>query len=144
MAKKKENQKKETIKNKEKVKIRFKKKTIPRVESGIFYIQSSFNNTIISLTDESGNILKQSSAGSSGFKGTKKSTPFAATTAMQNLLAKIGQIELKRGRILVSGVGAGRDAAIRALNNSGIEITAIRDITPVPHNGCRARKARRV
>lgn len=121
-----------------------KKKEVVRIENGLIYVQSTFNNTIVTATDNDGNVLNWSSAGIAGFKGTKKSTPFAATMAMNNLLEKIKPIGLRKIKVLVSGVGSGRDAAIRALNSANLEIAGIQDITPIPHNGCRAKKARRV
>lgn len=121
-----------------------KRRRIRKLEKGIIHIQSSFNNTILSLTDERGDVIAWTSAGSSGFAGSKKSTPYAASTATYRLLDSLRDLGLKQLRIEARGVGPGREAAIRALANAGIEITRIRDVTPIPHNGPRAKKARRV
>lgn len=109
-----------------------------------FCVQSTYNNTIITVTDRKGSILAWSSAGASGFSGPKKSTPFAASRVVEILLEKIKNLRIKEVDVLVKGVGMGRDAAIRALVNHGLEINYIKDITPVPHNGCRPRRPRRV
>nr|YP_009399980.1 ribosomal protein S11 [Tolypiocladia glomerulata]ARW69799.1 ribosomal protein S11 [Tolypiocladia glomerulata] len=112
--------------------------------NGITHIKSTFNNTIITITDLQGETITWSSAGSSGFKGAKKSTPFAAQSAAEQV-AKIAMDHgMKHTEILVNGPGAGRETAIRAIQAAGIEITLIKDITPVPHNGCRPPKKRRV
>ena len=124
--------------------VKKKKKVIRQVQKGIVYIQSSFNNSIVTITDEQGNVLSWSSAGSSGFAGTKKSTPFAAQTATRNALEKAKPYEITQVAVKVSGVGSGREAAVRALAGQGIQITFIKDITPMPHNGCRPKKIRRV
>lgn len=124
--------------------IKKKKKIIHRVQKAIVYIQSSFNNTIITITDENGNVLSWATAGSSGFKGTKKTTPFAAQIAVRKALEKAQNYEISEAQVKVSGVGSGREAAARALGGQGIKITQIRDITPIPHNGTRAKKARRI
>lgn len=108
------------------------------------YIQSSFNNTIISITDEKGNTLCWASAGGSGFKGTKKGTPFAAQMTAGNVAKKAVDAGVKQVVVLVNGPGPGRETAIRGLQGAGLVITSIRDITPVPHDGCRPPKARRV
>lgn len=108
------------------------------------YINSTFNNTIITLTDESGNAFVWSSAGSCGFKGTKKGTPFAAQIAASNVAKKAVLIGVKQAVVLVKGPGPGREVAIRSLQAGGLAVTAIRDITPIPHNGCRPSKQRRV
>lgn len=121
-----------------------KKKVISEVEKGKVFIQASFNNTIISISDQSGNVLGWSTAGSSGFKGTKKSTPFAAQTAMKKVLDNVMPYNLRSVEVLVSGVGSGRDAAFRALVASNIDIISIKDITPIAHNGIRPKKPRRV
>lgn len=123
---------------------RSKKKIIQPVPKGRIYIQSSFNNTLISITDQSGNVLSWATAGSSGFKGTKKATPFAAQNAIKKALEAASPYELKSVQIFVSGVGSGRDAAFRALSSTDLEIISIKDITPLPHNGVRAKKPRRV
>src|SRR6266446_4827886 len=121
-----------------------KKKTTKNVQTGIVYIQSTFNNTIITITDVSGNVLSWSSAGARGFKGSRKSTPFAAQVAAGDAAAKAMEHGLKNVTVLVKGPGAGRESALRALAAAGLKVTLIRDITPVPHNGCRPPKRRRV
>ncbi len=114
------------------------------VHSGCVYVQSSFNNTMITVTDENGGVIAWSSAGSIGFKGTKKSTPYAAQLAATAAIEKAKSRGLSKARIYVSGVGSGRDSAVRALTNANIEMTTIKDITPLAHNGCRPKKSRRV
>lgn len=121
-----------------------KKKAIKESPKAIITISSSFNNTIITVADEAGNNLGWSSAGSNAFKGTKKSTPYAAQVTMKTVLDKVAAYNIREARVRVSGVGAGRESAVRALGASGIKVTQIKDITPVPHNGCRAKKTRRV
>jgi len=120
------------------------KKKIGRLEHAKVYIQSSYNNTLITITDLQGNVVAWSSAGSVGFKGPKKATPFAASRVVETLVEKMSSYGLKEISVFVRGVGSGRDAAIRALVNHGLEIISIKDVTPVPHNGCRSRKPRRV
>lgn len=114
------------------------------VTSGIACIQATFNNTIVTITDGAGNVVTWASAGSVGFKGSRKSTPFAAQMAAENAAQKAMAQGVKEVKVYVKGPGAGREAAIRSLQAAGLEITAIRDVTPIPHNGCRARKRRRV
>lgn len=121
-----------------------KKKLIQDIPKGKIFIQASFNNTIISITDQSGAVLGWATSGSAGFKGTKKSTPFAAQTAMKNVLDKVSVYNIKSVDIFVSGVGSGRDAAFRALSASTIDINSIKDVTPIAHNGIRPKKPRRV
>ncbi len=121
-----------------------KKKKRASVVSGVAHIQSTFNNTIVSISDRSGNIITWGSAGAAGFKGTKKSTPFAASIAAKNAAEKAKNYGLKEVDIFVQGIGSGRESAIRALHAEGIDILSIKDITPVAHNGCRAKKARRM
>ncbi len=121
-----------------------KKKTKKNVQTGIVFIQSTFNNTIITITDVSGNVLSWSSAGARGFKGSRKSTPFAAQVAAGDAAAKAMEHGLKNVSVLVKGPGAGRESALRALAAAGLKVTLIRDITPIPHNGCRPPKRRRV
>lgn len=121
-----------------------KKKSIRKVHKAIVYIQSSFNNSIITITDDQGNTLSWASAGSSGFKGTKKTTPFAAQIAVRQALEKARPYEIDEAQVKISGVGSGREAAVRALGGQGIKITQIKDITPIPHNGTRPKKVRRV
>nr|YP_009393578.1 ribosomal protein S11 [Bostrychia simpliciuscula]ARW62140.1 ribosomal protein S11 [Bostrychia simpliciuscula] len=114
------------------------------VINGITHIQSTFNNTIITITDLQGETITWSSAGASGFKGAKKSTPFAAQTAAEKVAKYAIDYGMKHTEVMVKGPGAGRETAIRALQATGIKITLIKDITPVPHNGCRPPKKRRV
>lgn len=121
-----------------------KKKIARQIEKGKIYIQSTFNNTIISLSDNSGNILGWATAGSAGFKGARKSTPFAAQTTMKNVLEKAQAQGIREVEILISGVGAGRDSAVRAIQGSNINVSSLKDVTPLPHNGCRPKKPRRV
>jgi small subunit ribosomal protein S11 len=121
-----------------------KKKNKKNVQTGIVFIQSTFNNTIITITDVSGNVLSWSSAGARGFKGSRKSTPFAAQVAAGDAAAKAMEHGLKNVTVLVKGPGAGRESALRALAAAGLKVSLIRDITPIPHNGCRPPKRRRV
>ncbi len=115
-----------------------------KAERGRVYISSSFNNTIVNVTDEEGNTLKWSSAGASGFKGTRKSTPFAATTAVDKVIkSTVENNGLKEVEIFVKGPGPGRDAALRAIRAAGVKIALIADVTPIPHNGPRPKKKRR-
>ena len=111
---------------------------------GIACIQATFNNTIVTITDGAGNVVTWASAGSAGFKGSRKSTPFAAQMAAENAAGKAISQGMKEVKVFVKGPGAGREAAIRSLQAAGLEITAIKDVTPIPHNGCRPRKRRRV
>ncbi|HBC45517.1 MAG TPA: 30S ribosomal protein S11 [candidate division Zixibacteria bacterium] len=121
------------------------KKKGQKVESvGVAHIKSTFNNTIISICDTRGNVISWSTSGKSGFKGSKKSTPFAAQMAAQSAAREAIEQGLKQIEVWVKGPGAGREAAIRSLQAAGLEITAIRDVTPIPHNGCRPPKRRRV
>lgn len=115
-----------------------------KITEGKIYIFSSYNNTILSLTDFQGNVLAWASAGSIGFKGTKKSTPFAASKVAELLIQKARKIGVTQVKVLVRGIGSGRASALRSLAAQGMDITAIEDITPIPHNGCRPPKARRV
>lgn len=121
-----------------------KRKPVRQVSSGKVFIQATFNNTIISITDESGNVLAWGSSGASGFKGSRKSTPFAAATAVETVTNKAKEAGLQKVAVFVKGPGVGRDAAIRAFKSANIEVTSITDTTPVPHNGCRPRNRRRV
>ncbi|MBL8914734.1 MAG: 30S ribosomal protein S11 [Archangium sp.] len=121
-----------------------KKKSKKNVLNGIVHIQSTFNNTLITFTDVSGNVLSWSSAGSRGFKGSRKSTPFAAQVAAGDAAAKAMEHGLKNVQVLVKGPGAGRESALRAIASAGLKISLIRDVTPIPHNGCRQAKRRRV
>lgn len=114
------------------------------VPNGVAHIQSTFNNTIVTISDQNGEVVSWASAGSSGFKGAKKGTPFAAQTASESAARRAMDQGMRQIEVLVSGPGSGRETAIRALQGSGIEITLIRDVTPIPHNGCRPPKRRRV
>ena len=114
-----------------------------KIKQGRVYIYSTYNNTILSLTDSQGNVLAWVSAGSLGFKGTKKSTPFAASKVAELLVSKASKIGVDKVKIFVRGVGSGRSSALRSLAAKGLDITAIEDITPIPHNGCRPPKPRR-
>ena len=121
-----------------------KKKVKKNIAEGVVHIQATFNNTIITISDRDGNAISGSSSGSKGFKGSRKGTPFAAQIAAQDAAAKAREHGLQRAEIRVKGPGAGRESAIRALQTMGISVTAIRDVTPIPHNGCRPPKKRRV
>ncbi|MEK7620515.1 MAG: 30S ribosomal protein S11 [Patescibacteria group bacterium] len=123
---------------------RSKKKIIRQVSQGCAYIQATFNNTIVTLTDLNGNALGWSSAGNCGFKGPKKSTPYAASIVVKTAADRVKETGLKEVSVFVSGVGTGRDSAIRALNANGFQVLSIKDLTPLPHNGCRQPKPRRV
>jgi small subunit ribosomal protein S11 len=114
------------------------------VKNGVVHIQSTFNNTIVTITNINGDTISWASAGSSGFKGARKSTPFAAQTAAEKAAIEAATIGIKSVDILVKGQGSGRETAIRAIEGAGLEITSIQDITSVPHNGCRPPKRRRV
>jgi small subunit ribosomal protein S11 len=120
------------------------KKSKRNVPNGVAHIQSTFNNTIVTLSDSRGEVISWASAGSSGFKGAKKGTPFAAQTAADNAARRAIEQGMRQVEVMVSGPGAGRETAIRALQGAGLEITLIRDVTPIPHNGCRPPKRRRV
>lgn len=121
-----------------------KKKVKKHIQSGIAHIQATFNNTIITITDVAGNVVSWASAGTKGFKGSRKSTPFAAQLAAQDAAKKAQDHGMRQLGVHVKGPGAGREAAIRALQASGLKITLIKDVTPIPHNGCRPPKRRRV
>jgi small subunit ribosomal protein S11 len=121
-----------------------KKKSKKNVLNGIVHVQATFNNTLITITDAGGNVLSWSSAGARGFKGSRKSTPFAAQVAAGDAAAKAMEHGLKNVTIRVSGPGAGRESALRAIASSGLKVSEIRDVTPIPHNGCRPPKRRRV
>jgi len=114
------------------------------IEVGIGHIYSTFNNTIITITDNSGNVLSWASAGTAGYKGSRKSTPFAAQLAAEQAAKKAKEYGMKKVSVLVKGPGAGRDSAIRSLQSSGLTVSLIKDVTPIPHNGCRPSKRRRV
>ena len=121
-----------------------KKKVKKNVQSGIAHIQSTFNNTIVTITDVTGNVVAWSSAGVRGFKGSRKSTPFAAQLAAEDAAKKAMDHGMRSISVFVNGPGAGRESALRALQQAGFKITLIRDVTPIPHNGCRPPKRRRV
>lgn len=121
-----------------------KKKVRKNIQSGLAHIQSTFNNTIISISDLEGNVISWSSSGSKGFKGSRKSTPFAAQLAAEDAGRKAVEHGMNTIKVFVKGPGAGREAALRALAQVGLRVTLIRDVTPVPHNGCRPPKRRRV
>ncbi|MCP2619912.1 30S ribosomal protein S11 [Candidatus Aminicenantes bacterium AC-334-K16] len=121
-----------------------KKKVKKDIGFGVAYVQSTFNNTIITITDQEGNTVCWASAGTAGFKGARKGTPFAAQLAAKEVAEKAKEYGVRYVDVKVKGPGAGRESAIRALQAHGLEIKSIRDITPIPHNGCRPRKRRRV
>lgn len=114
------------------------------VSHGVAHIKSSFNNTIVSIADQEGNVIAWASAGNVGFKGSRKSTPFAAQMAAEQCARKAMEHGVRRVDVLVRGPGSGRETAIRSLTSAGIEVTGIKDVTPIPHNGCRPKKRRRV
>ena len=121
------------------------KKKDKKVEAeGVAHIRATFNNTIVTISDKSGNTISWASAGKVGFKGSRKSTPFAAQTAADNSAREAIALGLRKVEVLVKGPGVGREAAVRSLQAAGLEITAIKDVTPIPHNGCRPPKRRRV
>jgi len=120
------------------------KKDAKNIVHGVACIQATFNNTIVTITDNAGNVITWSSAGSVGFKGSRKSTPFAAQVAAEDCAKKAISHGMKEVKVYVKGPGAGREAAIRSLQAAGLEVTAIKDVTPIPHNGCRPPKRRRV
>jgi small subunit ribosomal protein S11 len=121
-----------------------KKKAKKNVATGIVHVQSTFNNTIVTITDVSGNVVSWSSAGVRGFKGSRKSTPFAAQLAAEDAAKKAMDHGMRSISVFVKGPGSGRESALRALQAAGFKITLIRDVTPIPHNGCRPPKRRRV
>ena len=121
-----------------------KKRTKNAPELGVAHIHATFNNTIVSISDLSGNVISWSSAGAQGFKGSRKSTPFAAQVAAEKAAIKARDMGMRKLEVCIKGPGPGRESAIRSLSNTGLEVTVIRDKTPMPHNGCRPRKRRRV
>ncbi|MBI2461285.1 MAG: 30S ribosomal protein S11 [Candidatus Rokubacteria bacterium] len=121
-----------------------KRRERKEIRIGVAHIQATFNNTIVTITDKMGAVVTWASAGSVGFKGSRKSTPFAAQVAAENAARKAMELGLKQVEVCVKGPGAGREAAIRSLQAVGLEVTAIRDVTPIPHDGCRPPKRRRV
>ncbi len=121
-----------------------KQKVARQVSHARAYVQASFNNTIVSVTDQNGDVLGWASAGMVGFKGPKKSTPYAAQQVVKRVVESIKDNNVKEVSVFVKGIGGGREGAIRAFHANGIQVMAINDVTPIPHNGCRPRKARRV
>ena len=115
-----------------------------KIKEGRVYISSSYNNTIITLTDLLGNVLYWTSAGKIGFKGTKKATPFAASKVAEHLVEAAKKLGIEKVAVLIKGIGSGRESALRSLASRGLEIISIKDVTPIPHNGCRPPKVRRV
>ncbi|MCY0879425.1 MAG: 30S ribosomal protein S11 [Firmicutes bacterium] len=123
---------------------RTKRRDRRHVDRGVAHIRSTFNNTIVTITDPQGNTLAWASAGQSGFKGSRKSTPFAAQLAAESAAKSAMEYGVKEVEVLVKGPGSGREAAIRSLQSAGLEVSLIKDVTPIPHNGCRPPKRRRV
>jgi small subunit ribosomal protein S11 len=121
-----------------------RKKVKKNIPTGVAHVRSTFNNTIVTITDPTGNVLAWSSAGAQGFKGSRKSTPFAAQQAAEDAARKAMEHGVKTISVFVKGPGSGREAALRSLSGIGLKITLIRDVTPIPHNGCRPPKRRRV
>jgi small subunit ribosomal protein S11 len=124
--------------------IKAKKKDKKNIQNGVVHIQSTFNNTIISITDPNGNVISWSTAGMNGFKGSRKSTPFAAQLASQDAAKKAMEHGLKNVEVFVKGPGPGRESALKSLQATGLTVTMIKDVTPIPHNGCKPKKRRRV
>ena len=124
--------------------VRTKKKVSKNIINGVAHIRSTFNNTIVTISDTEGNVLSWASAGELGFRGSRKSTPFAAQMAAETATKAAMEHGLKNVEVFVKGPGAGREAAIRALQAAGLEVNSIKDVTPIPHNGCRPPKRRRV
>nr|YP_010420142.1 ribosomal protein S11 [Nanocnide japonica]USG53611.1 ribosomal protein S11 [Nanocnide japonica] len=120
------------------------RQNLRRIPKGIIHVQASFNNTIVTVTDVCGRVISWSSAGTCGFKGTRRGTPFAAQTAAGNAIQTVVDQGMQRAEVIIKGPGLGRDAALRAIRRSGILLSFIRDVTPMPHNGCRPPKKRRV
>ena len=138
----------ELLKERERVEAGVKKevklKASGKIREGFIYISSSYNNTIITLTDLQGNVLTWTSAGSIGFKGTKKATPFAASKVAEGICLAAKKLRVEKVTVFVKGIGSGRESAIRSLAGHGLDIISIKDVTPIPHNGCRPPKVRRV
>nr|YP_010028188.1 ribosomal protein S11 [Arnebia euchroma]QOS48545.1 ribosomal protein S11 [Arnebia euchroma]UWM17598.1 ribosomal protein S11 [Arnebia euchroma]UWM18114.1 ribosomal protein S11 [Arnebia euchroma]UWM18200.1 ribosomal protein S11 [Arnebia euchroma]UWM18974.1 ribosomal protein S11 [Arnebia euchroma] len=120
------------------------RKSKRRIPKGVIHVQATFNNTIVTVTDIRGRVVSWASAGTSGFKGTRRGTPFAAQTAAGNAIRTVVDQGMQRAEVMIKGPGLGRDAALRAIRGSGILLTFVRDVTPMPHNGCRPPKKRRV
>ncbi|MBU2566865.1 30S ribosomal protein S11 [Patescibacteria group bacterium] len=148
MSKDKENKKTteatEAVSKKKVPRSRKKKKAIQQVAHACAYIQATYNNTIITLTDQNGNTLAWSTAGACGFKGPKKATPYAASVVVRKLLEKIPEVGIKDVSVYAKGVGQGREGAIRAFNTNNVNVVSIKDVTPVAHNGCRKPRPRRL
>lgn len=125
-------------------KVKKKKKVIRQISHGHAYIQATFNNTIVSITDQTGNVLGWASAGMVGFRGPKKATPYAAGQVVKRVVENIKPYGIKEVNVFVKGIGGGRESAIRALNGNGLAVLSIKDVTPLPHNGCRPPGRRRV
>ena len=123
---------------------RVRRRERKNIVNGIFYVNATFNNTLVSVTDEAGNVLSWSTSGMMGFKGSRKSTPYAAQIAAEDAAKKAQEHGVKTVRVIVKGPGSGRETALRSLQSVGFTITSVRDVTPVPHNGVRPRKRRRV
>jgi small subunit ribosomal protein S11 len=122
---------------------RTKKRIKKNIQTGVAHIQATFNNTVVTITDVAGNTIASASSGAVGFKGSRKSTPFAAQVCAEDVAKKAMEHGVRQVGVLVKGPGAGRESALRSLQASGFKVTYIRDVTPIPHNGCRARKRRR-
>jgi len=140
--------KEELFKEGEKIEQKMKKevnvKKSKRIKDGRVYISSSYNNTLISLTDSEGNVLAWASAGNIGFKGSKKATPFAASKVAAKICETVERVGMEKVEVFVKGIGSGRDSAVRSLTTHGLNLVSIKDVTPIPHNGCRPPKPRRV
>jgi small subunit ribosomal protein S11 len=121
-----------------------RKKTKRSLPKGTVHVQATFNNTIVSITDDGGNVVTWKSSGSAGFKGSRKSTPYAAQIAAEKAIEQAKDLGLTKVDVIIKGIGSGRESAVRALMASGVSINSIKDITGIPHNGCRPRKARRI
>jgi small subunit ribosomal protein S11 len=121
-----------------------KRRQLKRIPRGRAYIQASLNNTIVTISDENGNMIAWASSGNCGFKGPKKATPYAASVVVEKVVDAIAPYDMREVHVITKGIGGGRDSAIRTLNTKGLEVLSIKEVTPVPHNGCRPRKARRV
>jgi small subunit ribosomal protein S11 len=121
-----------------------KTQRLKRVNKGRIYVTATFNNTLVTITDENGDTISWGSSGRSGFKGSRKATPFAATTAIEDVIRRSKLMGLSEAKVFIKGPGPGRDAVLRVLRTSGIKISMIADVTPMPHNGCRPKKRRRV
>lgn len=131
-------------KDKKALALKKKKAKNKNVPSGVVFISATFNNTVVTITDPQGNVIAWSSAGCKGFKGSRKSTPFAAQVAAQTAAETAKEMGFRSAQVMLRGPGSGRESALRALQSAGIAVTLIKDITPIPHNGCRAKKRRRV